>query len=397
MSHALEVLGVIAAALLAAAAIVAPSVRARAALALAALALAPVLLAADIWHSPQLSSARDRPALAAAGIIVALAVVVALAALMARRPFVLPVLAVAALPFRIPISAGGSTASLLVPLYVVVAAGVLAYAVPRLRDEDDDAPPPPRVLEWLLAAALVLYAVQAAWSTDFEKALQQIAFFYVPFALLFCLLREVDWTPRLIATCLGVLVALAVVFVGIGFVEYARKELFLNPKLINASQFEDYFRVNSLFFDPNIYGRFLALVMVAIVAALLWRERVRDIAIGGVLLALLWAGLLLTLSQSSFTALLVGLAVLGGMRWSVQRAAVLAGALAIVGGVFVVAAPGALPLDRGSSSSADGATRGRADLIAGGARLFASDRVLGHGWASFARESRRHENSSSRK
>jgi O-antigen ligase len=397
MSHALEVLGVIAAALLAGAAIVAPSVRARAALALSALALAPVLLAADIWHSPQLTTVRDRPALAAAGILAALVVVAALAVLMARRPFVAPVLAVAALPFRIPISAGGSTASLLVPLYVVVAAAVLAYAVPRLRDEDDDAPHQPRALEWLLAAALVLYAVQSAWSSDFEKALQQIAFFYVPFALLFCLLREVDWTPRLIATCLGVLVALAVVFVGIGFVEYARKELFLNPKLINASQFEDYFRVNSLFFDPNIYGRFLALVMLAIVAALLWRERVRDIAIGGVLLALLWAGLLLTLSQSSFTALLVGLAVLGGMRWSVQRAAVLAGALAVVGVVFVVAAPGALHLDLGSSSSADRATSGRADLIAGGARLFASDPVLGHGSASFAREYRRHENSSSRK
>src|SRR3712207_7992053 len=33
------------------------------------------------------------------------------------------------------------------------------------------------------------------------------------------------------------------------------------------------------------------------------------------LLAVLWAGLVLTLSQSSFTALLVGLAVLGAVRW----------------------------------------------------------------------------------
>ena len=28
--------------------------------------------------------------------------------------------------------------------------------------------------------------------------------------------------------------------------------------------------MNSLFFDPNIYGRFLALVMVALAAPLLW-------------------------------------------------------------------------------------------------------------------------------
>jgi O-antigen ligase len=239
--------------------------------------------------------------------------------------------------------------------------------------------------------------VQSAWSTDFEKALQQIAFFYVPFALLFCVLREVEWTPRLLATCLGVLVALAVVFVGIGYVEYARKELFLNPKLITASQFEDYFRVNSLFFDPNIYGRFLALVMLAITAALLWRPRLRDVVAGGVLLAVLWGGLLLTLSQSSFAALLVGLGVLGALRWSARRAGMIAGAIAFVGILFVIAAPGAVHLDLGSSSSADRATSGRADLIAGGARLFGDAPVFGHGSASFAREYRRHEKASSRK
>ena len=64
MSHALEVIGIIAAALLAGGAIVATSVRARAAAALGALALAPALLIADIWHSPQLASLRDRPAAA---------------------------------------------------------------------------------------------------------------------------------------------------------------------------------------------------------------------------------------------------------------------------------------------------------------------------------------------
>ena len=47
-------------------------------------------------------------------------------------------------------------------------------------------------------------------------------------------------------------------FAAIGFVEYATRHLFLNPKVIASNQFETYFRVNSLFFDPNIYGRFLA-------------------------------------------------------------------------------------------------------------------------------------------
>src|SRR3954471_3194661 len=397
MGHALEILGVIVAAVLAGGAIVSGSTRGRAAAMVAALVIAPVLLVADVWDSPQLHTLRERPSLAAGAAIAGLVAVGALAWLMARTPALLPLLAVAALPFRIPISAGGSTASLLLPLYLVVAAGVLAHAVPRLRADDDDAPFPPHALEWLLAGTLVLYAVQASWSSDFEKALQQVAFFYVPFALLFCLLREVVWTRRIVVGCLGVLVALAVVFVGVGFVEYARKELFLNPKVITANQFEDYFRVNSLFFDPNIYGRFLALVMIAVTAVLLTRRKATEVGACAVLLAVLWGGLLVTFSQSSFAALLAGLAVLAGLRWSLQRTLMVAGAVLVAGVIFVIVAPGALHLDLGSSQSADRATSGRADLIAGGARLFGDAPIVGHGSASFAREYRRHEGASSRK
>src|SRR3954469_36146 len=397
MGHALEILGVIVAAVLAGGAIVSGSTRGRAAAMVAALVIAPVLLVADVWDSPQLHTLRDRPSLAAGAAIAGLVAVCAVGWLMAARPALLPLLAVAALPFRIPISAGGSTASLLLPLYLVVAAGVLAQAGPRPRGPDDDAPFAPRALEWPLAGALVLYAVQSAWSSDFEKALQQVAFFYVPFALLFCLLREVRWTPRLLAGCLGVLVALAVVFVGVGFVEYARKELFLNPKVITANQFEDYFRVNSLFFDPNIYGRFLALVMTAVAAVLLTRSRPRDVVACAAVLALLWAGLLLTFSQSSFAALLAGLGVLAALLWDARRTALVAGGLLVAAVAFVIVAPGAVRLDLGSSASADRATSGRADLIAGGGRLFADAPVLGHGSASFAREFRRHEKASSRR
>ena len=46
--------------------------------------------------------------------------------------------------------------------------------------------------------------------------------------------------------------------------------------MIAANQFESYFRVNSVFWDPNVYGRFLALVMIAVAAAsLLWTRRAR--------------------------------------------------------------------------------------------------------------------------
>lgn len=391
LGDALEKVGVVAAALLAAWAVLAPSTRARALGALGALVLTPVLLLASIWDSPQLHSLRGHPALAVGAIVAAAIVVGVLAVLMARRPALVPLLAVAALPFRIPIAAGGTTANLLVPLYGVIAAGVLARELPRVRGPDDDAPRPAGALEWLLCGLVVLYAIQAAYSSGFTQALQNVVFFYAPFALLFALLREIEWTTRLALQCLGVLVALAVLFVCVGFVEYARKQLLLNPKVIANNQYASYFRVNSLFFDPSVYGRFLALVMIALATVALWARRPRVLAGAAVLLALLWAGLILTFSQSSIVALLAGLAVVAALRWSVRWTAAVVAAAVVVGAVFVVAAPGALHLNLGSSKSTDKATSGRLDLIAGGARLFAHRPALGWGSGAFARQFRRHE------
>jgi O-antigen ligase len=395
LGDALDRLGVVAAAVLAAVALLAPGLRARAITAIGALVLTPILLVADIWDSSPIVTLRDRPELAAAAVVVGVVALAVLAFAFRRWPSLLPLLAIAALPFRVPISAGGDTANLLVPLYLVIAGGVLATALPRARGADDDAPFRPRALEWLLCASIVLYALQATYSDDFAKGLQNLVFFYVPFALLFGLLREVRWTQRLALQCLGVLVALSVVFVCIGFVEYARRELLLNPKLIAASQYQTYFRVNSLFFDPNIYGRFLAMVMLALAAGVLWARRTRDVLLGAALLALLWAGLVLSFSQSSFTALLVGLAVLAALRWTVRWTAAAVTAAVVVGAAIVLLAPGSINLDLGSSKSTDKATSGRLDLIEGGGRLFRDQPILGWGSGSFETAYRREEDVSS--
>ena len=56
--------------------------------------------------------------------LAAAVVIGALVVLMRRRPDALPLLAIFALPFRVPISTGGRTVNLLVPLYLVLAAGI---------------------------------------------------------------------------------------------------------------------------------------------------------------------------------------------------------------------------------------------------------------------------------
>ncbi|HEV7804574.1 MAG TPA: O-antigen ligase family protein [Solirubrobacteraceae bacterium] len=389
--------GVIVAALLAAGVLLARSERARSTAMLAALALTPVLLVANIWSTPQLAPLRDRPLLALGATGGGLVLLALVAVAIHLRPELFALAACAVLPFRVPIESGGDTANLLLPLYLVIGAGVLAYAVPRLRappgldDDDADVRQTRRsLLAWLLAATVVLYAAQAAYSPDFDKALSQVIFFYVPFALLFALLARVPWTPRLAGRCLVVLLVLAVAFVGIGFVEFARRELLWNPKVISSNQFESYFRVNSLFFDPNIYGRFLVTVMLGVAALLLWSRRTLLVTGCAVVLALLWAGLVLTLSQSSFTALLAGLAVLGALRWGLRRAAAVVAGFAVAGAVVVLVAPGAVGVDQ----SADAVTSGRSTLVAGGVELARERPLAGWGAGAFRHEYRRQEKTS---
>ena len=241
-------------------------------------------------------------------------------------------------------------------------------------------------------ASVVLYALQATYSADFSKALENMVFFYVPFALLFALLREVRWTRRLLLACLGTAVALAVLFAGIGFVEYYRKHLFLNPKVVAANEYSNFFRVNSLFFDPNIYGRFLALVMVAVTTGVLWSARRREVLAGGAVLLWLLAGLVTSFSQSSIAALLLGLAVLAAWRWDVRGTLYVAGALVAIALVVVALAPPSLHLGlSGKGGSASNATSGRTKLIEGGLRLFADRPLQGFGPGSFAQEYRSHE------
>jgi O-antigen ligase len=376
--------------------------RSRAVCVLLALVLCPVLLVGELWNSSsQLETLRSHPAELVGLGVLGLALIAALAAVFLRWPLLMPVLAVAALPFRIPVQAGGQSALLLVPLYVVVGGGGLAYVWERLRPRPGGvenngyrlapAERSPGYVELALMLAVVLYSIQSAYSTDFETALKNVAFFYIPFALLLKLLTSMEWTARLETWCLRVTVALAVMFALIGFGEYATRRLIWNPKVIEANQFRSYFRVNSLFFDPNIYGRYLAVVMVILATLLLWQRRTRNIVWLTILLAVLWGGLVLSLSQSSFAALLVGLAVLAAVRWKIWPVVAAVGAALAVLAIVIWAIPGSVHLQGHSAKSLNRATSGRVDLMRGGLSMFADRPLYGYGSGSFAERFRARE------
>jgi len=371
--HTLARLALIADALLAAAVLCVPG-RPRRAAAAAALVLTPGLLAAELWHSTQVTHLRHHPALAAAGVLAVLGAVGALALVVRTRPHLLALLAVVALPFRFSLLAGG-TGGILIALYVVIAAGTVAFLC-----SGGEADPAPGTLERALGAFVVLYAIQALYTpaASLSKAVEDVGFFLVPFSLLYVLLRRVSWDRATLERCARAVVALALLFVAIAAIEYASHRLLFNTALNANARF---FRVNSLFYDPNILGRFLALTIVLVSASMLWEQRPRRVAAAVALLAVLWLGLIGTVSQSSIVALLAGLAVLGAARFSLRWTAV-AGAVVLAAGVAVaLLASGSLHL-----SSANNATSDRANLVTTGIDLFGARPVAGYGSGSFSCE-----------
>ena len=178
--------------------------RLRAAAMLAALVLFPVLILGDQWHSqPDRRPARRHRAASSPS---ALAAAIAIAALRRALP---PLAAPAAAgdrrraPLPRPAACRRRHGNLLVPLYLVIAGGVLATALDgtggrrtagrcgrlgasaRTQASRRSAQDPPAVLVWLpriLAAVVVLYALQTLYSADFSKGLQNVCFFFVPFS-----------------------------------------------------------------------------------------------------------------------------------------------------------------------------------------------------------------------
>lgn len=386
LSDVLAGAGLLLAAGASAAAILLPPGRLRALLMAAAMVLFPVLIAGDQWHTAQIVDLRHDEARIVALLAIAAAVIAGLACAFRRWPVVMPLAIVFALPFRVPLHAGGDTANLLVPLYLVIAAAVVATL---LRDWSDPAPDrSPRPLPaWLLAAVVVLYALQALYSEDFSKGLQNLCFFFIPFTVAYPLLREVEWDRRLLRWTLIVLGAEAVAFVLVGSVEYLVRDLFWNDQIIRSNEFHTYFRVNSVFWDPNVYGRYLALVTTVAAAAMLWARTREAFWLLTGLIAVLWIGLVPTFSQSSFLALLAGLAMLAAIRWSRRwtLAAVVVGLVGAVLIVLLVGGSGKITSDRLNVDLS-----GRGSLVSGGVDLFAERPVWGYGSGSFQAAYREH-------
>jgi putative inorganic carbon (HCO3(-)) transporter len=377
----------------AAAALITRSPRVRYAAVWVALLAAPALVAGDVWHQTRFADLRAHPALLALALMAVAGVVIAVAAAFERFPRAFPMLVFAALALRVPVRLGGETSNLLVPLYLVIAGEAAHRAYPVLRgrraaERYPDRSEPATWLLRLLAATLVLYALQSAYSEDVSNAIENAGFFLVPFAVLLVLLLEVDWTPRLLGTVLAVVGAAALVFVAVGFWEHATRDLLLNKQLLDANQLHTYFRVNSLFHDPNVLGRYLALTIVALAAYVAWNPDPRAAVAASAAGVLSLAVLVLSYSLTSFAALIVGLVVVAWLRWG-SRAGLAAGAVVVVVGGFYLLVTDTTSQFR-NEHAVNVSLEGRVNLVRGGIELAGDRPVWGWGSGSFGAAFERH-------
>ena len=301
-------------------------------------------------------------------------------------------LAVFALPFRVPISTGGRTVNLLVPLYLVVAAGILAASCPALprpaasgRSWAPPAPPRTGLLGHPVgddvAAGRHGRALRAADDLLQRRGQggREPSSSTSPSALLFVLLSMVRWDASCCCAAWRSRSPRRSCSPASASSSTHRKSLFLNPKVVAANQFDNYFRVNSVFFDPSIYGRFLALVMIAVMhgGPVDRRPPRRD---RGRVRARVAAGRardeLLAVEHRRPAARPGGARrVALGVRATLLTSA---GVLAARAGGAAWLAPESLHFGlKGSSGSTSNATSGRTTLIEGGLKLFAKRPLRG--------------------
>ena len=323
--------------------------------------------------------------LLAGGAVLALALAVVLAVVFRRQPWALAFLTLAAVPARLPITVGNSSANLLVPLYAVVAGAAVALAWGLWRDGGRREL---GVLSWPLAAFVGWTGLSALWSSDPKQGAIELFFFVLPFALLSVALARLSWSERALAWLCRLLFAMALLFAAVGIGQWLTRDVFWNPKVLHGNAYAPFFRVNSLFWDPSIYGRFLAItILAALVLVLFAPSRRWDVALV-LMIAALWVGLLFSFSQSSFSALVAGVILLVALAWRRR-------ALAVVGLVAaLMIAVGVAPpefrhvrhsLVAASASGINRATGGRFDLVWNGLRIAADNPVGGVGVGGFRR------------
>ena len=320
------------------------------------LGAATVALAVSLVGTDDLRLVVEEPT-ALVGLFAGGLIVIVAAVPLARHPAVTPIVLLAVAPFRLPVGLGDEDAFLLVPFYAALAAAVLALAVRMLRGEHP--PAVPFQLALPIAAFVTFASISLLWTWDERAGGIALAFFLFPFVAGLGVVARAPLAPWLPRALVSTLVALGCLFAAVGLWQAHTRTLFFSQGLEVANAYTTFFRVTSLFKDPSLYGRYLAVPIVVLLVVLLARRTRPVVWVALVaLVAFLFVGLFFSYSQSSFVALFATTAALafvaGDRRFRIALVACAVAATLTAGAVAATAIEG---------RSARDVTSGRSRLV----------------------------------
>jgi O-antigen ligase len=326
-----------------------------------------------------------RATLLAAAAVAGLVLVTVGAWAITRWPYLLAFATLACIPVRIPVDVGDDEANLLLPLYVVVGSLALSIGWQLLRGDDRARELGP--LAYPLAAFVAWSAVTVLWTPDVRKGLIFMGAFVLPFGLLAIGFARLPWRGRWLTWLWGALAVTALAYALVGGYQWATREVFWNPSVVVFNAYAPFFRVNSVFWDPSVYGRYLVVAILAALAGIILGG-VRGRRLAGLYLVVVatWLGLLISFSQSSFAALVVGIVVAAAVGWG-RRAVLALVALGVIACAVTLAVPSIREeiVDK-SRSGLNKVTSGRSNLVAQGIRIAIDHPIVGAGAGGFNRE-----------
>jgi O-antigen ligase len=318
-----------------------------------------------------------------AGAVAGLVFAIALAPVLRRWEWALPALVLACVPVRIPVHVGGTEANLLLPIYAVVAAAALLFVTELVLGEGEG-----RELgriAWPLGALVAWTGVSMLWTDDVRQGAITLLFFFLPFGLIAAMLARLKWNRRWVTWLFIQLVAMAVVFAVIGVYQWANRDVFWNPKVIIGNAYAPFFRVNSVFYDPSVYGRFLVIAIAACLVVALHSRTARVAYGAAAAIAVIWLGLLFSFSQSSFGALIAVTLIIAVMAWRWRAALAIALVATVLLGVGVAAPRVRSTIVKHSHVGLNHATSGRAKLVINGVKITVHHPLFGVGVGGFKR------------
>jgi O-antigen ligase len=233
------------------------------------------------------------------------------------------------------------------------------------------------------AAFLAFTSLSLLWSSDTESGRTLLEFFLLPFACLVAVGGRAEFPERMPRILAYIAASLATIFAVVGIVEAATERLiFYSHNLQIANTYSSFFRVTSLFRDPNLYGRHVVLGIVVLVVCLLLRKV--DVWVAAVLIAVMWVGLYFSYSQSSYAALFVSVfAVMivtaeGRVRW-----------VALAGAVVLALVAAGIAAPKVADTSVQRATSDRSRRVELTAKVFKHHPLAGVGIGGQPIESQR--------